>query len=347
MVLPVSVPECGKCPWEQPCHADMVAIDDVSLVHPVGYPEWRVHRFIGTSTVHQLAALDLRTAQAMAAGKPLRLLDARTWAVDVAPESRVSDSIWPQLDDLGLHTAADVVALDPTTLAYATTPLTGTALVDHIECARSAVAGALVVRPDWDPAEIPRGAVEIDLDLESAEHVYLWGARLSVVPAHWPEAANSYVAFASFDPLDETGERQLVVDLWTWLSAIRNRARADGLGVRIYGYSSMSVEAANLKRIVDGHRIADEVAALLGSDEWVDLLPYMRRKFRSNWGHGLKVTAKASGFEWRDEDPGGYASMRWYREVIESGDSTERNENIARILAYNEDDCRATAALRK
>jgi RNase_H superfamily len=346
MVLPVSVAECTKCPWEQPCHDDMASIDDVSLVKPVGYPEWRVHRFMGTDTATRLAALDLSTAIAMAAGKPLRLLDARAWAVDAAPTAPVASSIWPQLEDLGLRTAADVVALDPATLAYATTPLTGTTLVDHIECARSAVAGQLVVRPDWDPAIIPSGDVEIDLDLENAEHVYLWGARLSVVPEHWPESPNSYVPFASFDPLDGDGETQLVTDLWTWLSDLRDRADAEGLTVRIYGYSSNSVEGANLRRITADQSIADDVADLLDSDEWVDLLPYMRRKYWSNWGHGLKVTAKASGFEWRDADPGGFASMRWYRDVVEGTDGIDREATIARILAYNEDDCAATAALR-
>ena len=69
----------------------------------------------------------------------------------------------------------------------------------------------------------------------------------------------------------------------------------------------------------------------------------MKRKFWSNWGHGLKVAAAASGFTWRDDDPGGYASMRWYADAMEGID---RDANIERILTYNEDDCRATAALR-
>jgi predicted RecB family nuclease len=346
MVLPVSVAECARCPWDQPCHDDMAAIDDVSLVRPVGYPEWRVHRFMGNATATRLAALDLPTAVAMAAGKPLRLLDARAWAVDATPTLPIASSIWPQLEDLGLCTAADVVALDPATLVYATTPLTGTALVDHIECARSAIAGELVVQPDWDPSVIPRGDVEIDLDLENAEFVYLWGARLSAVPDGWPESRNSYVSFASFEPLDVDGEAQLVADLWTWISKICHRADSEGLSVRIYGYSSNSVEGANLKRIVEGRAIANEVNALLASDVWVDLLPYMRRKYWSNWGYGLKVTAKAAGFEWRDTDPGGFASMRWYRDAVENLEGVDRAATITRILAYNEDDCAATAAVR-
>jgi predicted RecB family nuclease len=107
----------------------------------------------------------------------------------------------------------------------------------------------------------------------------------------------------------------------------------------VYGYHAGPVEGAALRKLVP----SDELEALLVSDEWVDLLPYMRRKFWSNDGHGLKVMAVASGFAWRDDDPGGYASIRWYRNALSGID---RDANIARILAYNEDDCAATAALR-
>ena len=287
MVLPVSVKECARCPWNDPCQADLAAIDDVSLVSGVGYAEWRVHRFMGVDTVHQLAELDPANAAEM----------------------------------------------------YADTPLTPKALTSQIHCARAAVAGAPIVTPEWDEAEIPRGDLEIDLDLENDDRVYLWGARLTEVPRDWLEERGSYVHFSSFEPLDERGEVQLAADLWTWLSGLRDRARADGLTVRIYGYNAGPVEGRALRRLVP----SDALDALLASEEWVDLLPYMRRKFWSNDGHGLKVMAVASGFAWRDDDPGGYASMQWYRNVLAGVD---REANIERILAYNEDDCAATAALR-
>ncbi|MGK0479096.1 MAG: putative RecB family nuclease [Ilumatobacter sp.] len=53
--------------------------------------------------------------------------------------------------------------------------------------------------------------------------------------------------------------------------------------------------------------------------------------------------ARASGFEWRDEDPGGFASIGWYHDALAGVD---RAANVTRILQYNEDDCAATAALR-
>jgi predicted RecB family nuclease len=220
---------------------------------------------------------------------------------------------------------------------FADTPLTEKKIRTQINEARSAVAGTPIVRPAWDESSIPRGDIEIDLDMENADFVYLWGALLTKVPDHWPEEVGGYVPFESFEPLDADGERALATALWDWLTDLVERAHAERLTLRVYFYSP--AETQNLRRLLD----PASLTPLVGSSSWVDLLPYMRRKFWSNWGHGLKVTAVASGFSWRDDDPGGYASMQWYHDAMAGQD---RDKNIARILSYNEDDCRATAALR-
>jgi predicted RecB family nuclease len=59
----------------------------------------------------------------------------------------------------------------------------------------------------------------------------------------------------------------------------------------------------------------------------------------------LKQLAASAGFEWRDENPSGEASMLWY-EVATRGDDIEALVSRQRILDYNEDDCRATKSLR-
>lgn len=58
-------------------------------------------------------------------------------------------------------------------------------------------------------------------------------------------------------------------------------------------------------------------------------------------GVGIKALAKFLGFEWRDSDPSGAASITWFNDWLRTGDPTIK----ARILAYNEDDCRATIKL--
>ena len=55
----------------------------------------------------------------------------------------------------------------------------------------------------------------------------------------------------------------------------------------------------------------------------------------------IKTLAKYLGFAWRDENPSGAASIEWYSRWEETRDPALR----ARLLAYNEDDCRATRVL--
>jgi len=55
----------------------------------------------------------------------------------------------------------------------------------------------------------------------------------------------------------------------------------------------------------------------------------------------LKTLAAFLGFRWRDTDPSGAGSIRWFHEWGETGDASIRH----RILGCNEDDCRATPVL--
>ena len=260
-------------------------------------------------------------------------------ADDVSLVNGVNYPEWRVHRHVGVTTATDLAALTPGEIEdrYADTPLTKKTVTKQVQHAQAAVAGHPIVTPSWDPAAIPRGDIEIDLDLENADFVYLWGARLTRVPSSWPEQAGTYVPFVSFDPLDAVGEKQLVDALWAWLDNLRQRAAHEALTLRVYSYSS--IEATKLRQIGQSSEISD----FLASDQWVDLLPFMRAKFWTNDGHGLKVMARASGFEWRDEDPGGYASIGWYNDAL---GGVDRAANVDRILQYNEDDCAATAALR-
>ena len=78
---------------------------------------------------------------------------------------------------------------------------------------------------------------------------------------------------------------------------------------------------------------------------WIDLHDLAKRQIQTEGPLGLKQLAMASGFNWRDANPSGEASMLWY-EVATSSDLAEAEASRRRILEYNEDDCRATKALR-
>jgi predicted RecB family nuclease len=79
--------------------------------------------------------------------------------------------------------------------------------------------------------------------------------------------------------------------------------------------------------------------------QWIDLHEHAKRQIQTEGPLGLKQLAGAAGFEWRDANPSGEASMLWYETAV-SADSPEALASRQRILEYNEDDCRATKALR-
>lgn len=59
------------------------------------------------------------------------------------------------------------------------------------------------------------------------------------------------------------------------------------------------------------------------------------------------VATEGAGFRWRDEEPGGLASIMWFTQAVTDEDPTVREAARVRVLQYNEDDVRATLALRE
>jgi predicted RecB family nuclease len=57
--------------------------------------------------------------------------------------------------------------------------------------------------------------------------------------------------------------------------------------------------------------------------------------------HSIKTLAKFLGFQWRDTNPSGAASIEWFDQWIRTGDPAIKQ----RIIHYNEDDCAATRVL--
>jgi predicted RecB family nuclease len=81
---------------------------------------------------------------------------------------------------------------------------------------------------------------------------------------------------------------------------------------------------------------------------FVDLFGIVRKHFFGTSGLGLKVVAtRGAGFAWRDADPGGLNSLQWFADAISpTAGEPDRASARRRILEYNEDDVRATAAVR-
>ena len=89
-----------------------------------------------------------------------------------------------------------------------------------------------------------------------------------------------------------------------------------------------------------------QVEALVSSPDWVDLYQLVRASLVVGHGLGLKRIAPLAGFSWRDPDAGGLQSMSWHRNAVTHPDPAVRASNRQRLLNYNEDDVRATHAVR-
>lgn len=205
--------------------------------------------------------------------------------------------------------------------------------------ARMIQQGVMLERINDLEIGVPRSPVEVDLDIETADDgsTYLWGC-LVTGRAEEPE----FVHFSRFAHFDAVSEVELAEEFARWLVALIDEY-PDTL---IYHYSDY--ETVHLRRIAarsDDPALA-RLVTLIG-DHFVDLYNYVRQNFVGVSGLGLKVVAtKGAGFEWRDEDPGGLQSQSWFADACDHEDLAVRDAARQRVLNYNEDDVRATLAVR-
>jgi predicted RecB family nuclease len=187
--------------------------------------------------------------------------------------------------------------------------------------------------------EVPRGDIEIDIDMENvADGTYLWGVLLTERDVGGPSAAH-YLPFVSWNPSVLDGELDAFVRFWDWLRGQRAAAAASGRVLCAYCYS---------KAAENGERLGleEEVEAFIGSDHWIDLYEVFRDQLVTGNRIGLKMVAPLAGFCWRGDDAGGGQAMVRFAEAVSDCDDAIRSEARRWILEYNGDDVRATAALR-
>lgn len=101
-----------------------------------------------------------------------------------------------------------------------------------------------------------------------------------------------------------------------------------------------------MTRIADRLGLRDEVDRFVASDQWVDLFEVVKAQVITGRGMGLKETAPLASFAWRSDDSGGQLALVNYDSAVDHTDPAAEAEARRWILEYNEDDVRATAALR-
>ncbi|HWC80245.1 MAG TPA: TM0106 family RecB-like putative nuclease [Pseudonocardiaceae bacterium] len=339
---------------------------DVVLWHDLAAPTWPGGR---TATAEyearfadRLAVADAALTGAQPLAWPSRIVDCRScpwWSTcevelvrdrDVSLVLRGEDAT--QLRQVGVRTVDELAALDPAGDPPA--PTVGMPFADAVALARAWLSDLTLVRRVRDVAAlVPRADVEVDVDMESFgdSGAYLWGClRSGATPPGLTEPAG-YRGFATWDPLPTGDEARSFGEFWKWLSAVRHTANANGLTFRAYCYNEL---AENRWLLSSADRFAGhpdvparaEVAAFIASDEWVDLFKIVSSAFLCAHGKGLKTLAPAAGFHWRDPEAGGENSMRWYRDAVGIDGEPPSVDQRIRLLEYNEDDVRATYALR-
>ncbi len=347
LVVPVRITECAQCPWWSCCGPLLEAgSGDVSLLPRIGWREWRIHRDHGVADRAALAGLDHQTASLVAGGVDLRpvlaardRLPARTPLADVLGPRKKAQLA--RLATAGLETAGDAAALCPRTASYSDTPMRD--LPEQIDQARAALGGSPVYRRrDVTVVSVPRGDIEVDIDMENtADGVYLWGTLVTTMVT-WSGRPAGYRAFLTWEPMTAAVEAHAFTEFWAWLTDLRGAARAGGLRLRAYCYNA-SAENSQLRRLAAACGLATEVAAFTGSAQWVDLYRIFDRQMITGGSAALKAVAPLAGFGWEVADPGGDEAMARYEHAAgPDGDPDAR----AWLVAYNRNDTEATRALR-
>jgi predicted RecB family nuclease len=356
LVIPLRKTECSSCGWRQLCGEQLVDADSVSLIPKLSWPN--ALRLIqhDVATREDLAGLDWDTAWIMHGGAPgateVDLVEILNATEQEDPPSRLTEILGTRkrtrlirLAQLGIHTVGEVTRLDRKTAA-----LSGVAvgyLPGLIDQSRAAVAGQVLLARGLDEITVPRADVEVDVDMESSESgVYLWGTWTNLGDLRGGESR--YRPFVSWTALDGELEAEVFAQFWEWLLEVRDSTVRSGRTFAAYCYSS--AENTQMRRIADQSRIGpnrEEVETFIASPEWIDLHAVIKRQLVIGTGIGLKEVAPMAGFHWRDDDPGGDQSTVWYERAVAHPEQGVREENRARLLAYNEDDVRATAAIRE
>ena len=161
---------------------------------------------------------------------------------------------------------------------------------------------------------------------------FLFGALVSdpAQPDGW--------GFRTWWAHDEAEEAAATSELILWLA----ERRLEHPGMHVYHYNHTERSALTSLAAEHGAR-ADTLAALIDQGVFVDLLEVVRRTVRIGAeSYSLKQVELVAGYERGHEIDAGAGAVVGYERWMQSGDRAE----LDAIARYNEDDVRATLAVR-
>ena len=303
--------ECTECPYELHCEAQLERTDDVSLTRFTSLEQQVILHEQAIDSRAQLARLDPYRARLAHNKVP-------TPHLDFEREDFLGRTI-EKLDEL-------------------------------IYRSRAHVRGSSLRIVDSSLMGCPTAAVEVDIDMESyGERTYLWGTSVTLNEP-LEGARPGYRAFVEWGALTAETEAKIFCDFWTWFEDLRRRCRERDLTIAAYCFWAQAEDGAMNRAAataIEGGPTIEDLDSFRRSSPpvWIDLHEEAKRQIQTEGPLGLKQLAGAAGFQWRDINPSGEASMLWYE--VACGDvGPAALASRQRILEYNEDDCRATKALR-
>ncbi len=274
---------------------------------------------------------------------------------DASTAGRLSAREWLALKSvLGIDTKEQLAALDPGAVdrAYFAEVANSRQAVERLRkavtTAQMQLAGEYLRRTTVGSIPVPRADLEIDLDVEwdRDNHVYLWGMLVS----NRLSGRIDFEHISGWDSLDAASNSALAAKFWLRISSLVRDAEEAGHSVLIYHYSS--TEKSHFRSLVEA-AVDPDLPGIEDADQFmatyfVDEYPLVTEHFVGRESLGLKAVAvHGADFNWRDEDPGGLQSQLWLDEARNAADPADRLAARERILEYNEDDVRATAAVRE
>jgi predicted RecB family nuclease len=303
--------DCPTCPYSEHCETQLEELDDVSLVRFTTIDQQLLLKEHGVETRAQLSRLD-----------PDRARQARHKTINPLEHLEREEFLGRTIDKLD----------------------------DLIYRARVHERGTALRIVDAERMGCVRADVEVDVDMESYEDAtYLWGAYVTLNrPIN--DLSSGYRSFAEWGELTREAEATIFSQFWTWLNELRRTCQEQDHTFAAYCFWAQAEDGAMNRAVsppLEGGPTDIDLSAFRHTTppQWIDLHEHAKRQIQTEGPLGLKQLARAAGFRWRDANPSGEASILWYEEST-VGESSEALAARTRLLEYNEDDCRATAALR-
>jgi predicted RecB family nuclease len=187
-----------------------------------------------------------------------------------------------------------------------------------------------------EPYTLPERDIELYFDIETdptQSIVYLHGV---VERRNGDSTGAKFHSFLA-NGVNNTEERSAWVSFWEYIRGL------DG-EFAVYYYSSY--EKTQFKKLRGKYPDVvskDELEHFFENEDSIDLLQIVQRHTEwPTYNHSVKTLAQHLGFEWRDKNPSGAASIQWFNEWCKD----QSSEKMQRILDYNEDDCIAMMVLK-